>query len=54
MNEETMSDVRREASRHLSNKKREYLEDKINEIPSESKKQIFRDLYTWINEFQIG
>jgi DNA repair ATPase RecN len=31
-NEDNVSDVRREASRHFRNKKREYLKDKINEL----------------------
>jgi hypothetical protein len=31
-NEDNLSDVKREASRHFRNKKREYLKDKINEL----------------------
>jgi hypothetical protein len=31
-NEDNLSDVRREASRHFRNKKRESLKDKINEL----------------------
>jgi hypothetical protein len=34
VNEDNLSDVRREASRHFRNKKREYLKDKINELES--------------------
>jgi hypothetical protein len=30
LNEDNMSDIRREASGHFRNKKREYLKDKIN------------------------
>jgi hypothetical protein len=30
MNEDNLSNVRREASRHFRNKKREYLKEKIN------------------------
>jgi hypothetical protein len=33
-NEDNLSDVRPEASRHFRNKKREYLKDKINELES--------------------
>jgi hypothetical protein len=50
-NEDNLSDVRREASRHFRNKKREYLKDKINELESNSKNK-FRDLYRGINEFK--
>jgi hypothetical protein len=31
-NEDNLSDVRREASRHFRKKKREYLKDKVNDI----------------------
>jgi hypothetical protein len=34
VNEDNMSNVRREASRHFRNKKMEYLKDKINELES--------------------
>jgi hypothetical protein len=34
VNEGNLTDVRREASRHFRNKKREYLKDKINELES--------------------
>jgi hypothetical protein len=52
-NEDKFSNVRREASRHFRNKKREYLKDKINELESNSKNKI-RDLYRGINEFKKG
>jgi hypothetical protein len=32
VNEDNLCNVRREASRHFGNKKREYLKDKITEI----------------------
>jgi hypothetical protein len=54
VNEENLSDVRREASRHFRNKKREYLKDKINELESNSKNKNIRDLYRGINEFKKG
>jgi hypothetical protein len=36
VNENNLSDVRQEASRHFRNKTREYLKDKINELGSNS------------------
>jgi hypothetical protein len=32
MNEDNLSNIRPEASRHVRNEKREYLKDKINEL----------------------
>jgi hypothetical protein len=52
VNEDNLSDVRREGSRHFRNKKREYLKDKINELESNSKNKKIRDLYRGINEFK--
>jgi hypothetical protein len=49
-----LSNVRREASRHFRNKKREYLRHKINEFESNSKKRSIRDLYRGIKEFKNG
>jgi hypothetical protein len=49
-----LSDVRWEASRHLRNKKREYLKEKINELDSNSKNKNIRDLYRGINGFKKG
>jgi hypothetical protein len=51
-NEDNLRDVRREASGHFRNKKREYLKDKINELESNSKNKNIRDLYRGINEFK--
>jgi hypothetical protein len=42
-NEDNVSDIRREASRHFRNKKRKYLKDKINELESNSKNKKIRD-----------
>jgi hypothetical protein len=53
-NEDNLSDVRQEASRHFRNKKREYLKDKINELELNSKNKNIRDLYRGINEFKKG
>jgi hypothetical protein len=43
-NEDNLSDVRQEASRHFRKKKRENLKDKINELESNSKNKNIRDL----------
>jgi hypothetical protein len=48
-NEDNLSDVRQDVSRHCRNKKREYLKDKINELGSNSKNMNIRDLYRDIN-----
>jgi hypothetical protein len=52
VNEDNSSNVRREASKHFWNKKRQYLKDKINELESNSKNKNIRDLYRGINEFK--
>jgi hypothetical protein len=44
VNENNLSNVRREASRRFRNKKREYLKDKINELELNSKNKNIRDL----------
>jgi hypothetical protein len=41
--------TRRGTSRHLRDKKREYLQDKIDEPATRSKNKIIRDLYRGIN-----
>jgi hypothetical protein len=53
-NEDNLSDVRREASRHFGKKKREYLKDKINELESNGRNKNIRDLCRGINEFKKG
>jgi hypothetical protein len=45
VNEDNLSNVRREASTHFRNKKREYLKDKFNEIELNSKNKNIRDMY---------
>jgi hypothetical protein len=52
VNEDYLSDVRRQAIGHFRNKKREYLKDKINELESDSKNKNIGDLYRGINEFK--
>jgi hypothetical protein len=54
INGDNLNNIRREASRHFSNKKRECLNDKINEVASNSKNKNIRDLYRGINEFKKG
>jgi hypothetical protein len=54
VNEDNLRNVRKEASRHFRNKKREYLKDKINEIELNSKNKNIRDLYRGITEFEKG
>jgi hypothetical protein len=49
-----LNNVRREANRHFRNKKREYLNDKINELETNSKNKNIRDLYRGINGFKRG
>jgi hypothetical protein len=46
--------VRCRAGIHFRNKKREYLKDKINELPMNSNKKNIRDLYRGINKFKKG
>jgi hypothetical protein len=50
INGNSLSSVRREASRHIMNKKTEYLKDKITELATSSEKKNIRDLYRGINE----
>jgi hypothetical protein len=54
VNEDNLCNVRREASRHFRNKKREYLKDKINYIELNSKNKNVGDLYRGITEFKKG
>jgi hypothetical protein len=49
-----LNNVRHETSRHVRNKKREELKDKINELATNSKNKNIRDLYRGINEFKRG
>jgi hypothetical protein len=53
-NVDTLNNVRREASRHFRNKKKEYLKAKINELETNSKNRNIRDLYRGINKFKKG
>jgi hypothetical protein len=53
-NEDNLCDVRRAASRHFGNKKREYMRDRIDKLESNSMNKNIRDLYRGINEFKKG
>jgi hypothetical protein len=44
INRDNLNNVRREASRHFRNKKREYLKDKISKLAMTSRKKNIRDL----------
>jgi hypothetical protein len=44
INGNNLNNIRREASRHFRNKKREYLKDKIDDIATNSKDKNIRDL----------
>jgi hypothetical protein len=52
VNEDDLSNVREEASRHFSNKKREYLKDKTNELESNSRIKNIRYIYKGTSEFR--
>jgi hypothetical protein len=54
INGDNLNNVRNEASRHFRNKKRDCLNDKINELATNSKIKNIRDLYEEINEFKRG
>jgi hypothetical protein len=47
-----MNSVRCETSRHVRNKKKEYLKDKVNDLAMNSKNKNFKDLYRRINGFK--
>jgi archaellum component FlaC len=46
------NNVRREASRHFRNKKKEYLKTKIEELKSNSRIKNIRDFYRGINDLR--
>jgi hypothetical protein len=49
INGDNLNNIRREASRHFRNEKREYLKDKINELARNSKKKKKRYMNGGIN-----
>jgi hypothetical protein len=50
INEDNLNNISCETSRHFKNKKKEYLQDKIDEIAMNSKNKNIRDLYRGIKE----
>jgi hypothetical protein len=54
INGDNLSNVRRETSRHFRNKKRQYMENRINELATNSKNNNIRDLYRGMNGFKRG
>jgi hypothetical protein len=53
-NVENLNKVRRNASRHIRNKKKAYLKAKIEELETNSEIKNFRDLYQGISDFKKG
>ena len=51
-NVDNPNDVRREASRHFRNKKKEYMNAKNDELETNSKTKHIRDLYRGISDFK--
>jgi hypothetical protein len=54
LNGDNLNNIRHEASRHFTNKKKEYMKDKIDELATNSKNKNIRDLYRGINYFKKG
>jgi len=52
-NVDNLNNVRRDASRHFRNKKKEYLKTKIEELETNSKIKNIRNLYRGINDTHI-
>jgi hypothetical protein len=53
-NVENLNKVRRDASRHLRNKKKAYMKARIEELETNTKLKNVRDLYRGINYFKKG
>ena len=53
-NADNLNNVRRKASRHFRNKKKEYLKAKIDKLEINNKKKNMRDLCRGINDFKKG
>jgi hypothetical protein len=54
INEDNLNSIRHETSRHFRNKKKEYLQKKIDEFATNTKNKNIRELYRGINEFNRG
>jgi hypothetical protein len=53
-NVDNLNNVRRAASRHFRNKKKQYLKAKSDELETNSKIKNIRDLCMGISEFKMG
>jgi hypothetical protein len=53
-NVENLNKVRRDARRHLRNKKKAYMKAKIQDLKTNIKLKYVRDLYRGINDFKKG
>jgi uncharacterized protein (DUF2252 family) len=49
----SINNIRREASRHIRNKKKEYLKAKLEVLETNSKIKNIRDLYRGINDLKF-
>jgi hypothetical protein len=54
INVDNLNNIRREASRHFTNKKKEYLKDRFNELVTNCKNKNIRGFYRGINDFKKG
>ncbi|KAJ4433902.1 hypothetical protein ANN_16215 [Periplaneta americana] len=54
VNRDNYFNKKREANRRLRNKKRDYLNEKLNDVETNSKNKNIRDLYKGIKEFKNG
>jgi hypothetical protein len=54
INGDNVNNVKYKDRKHIRNKKREYLKDKINGLATNIKNKNIRDLYRGINEFKKG
>jgi restriction endonuclease S subunit len=54
VDEDNLSNLRREASEHFRNKKREYFKDIFIKLVSNSKNKNISDMHSGINEFKNG
>jgi hypothetical protein len=54
INGDNLNNIGRDTSKHLRNKKKKYLKDKIDEFATNSKNENIRDLYRGINDFKRG
>ena len=51
---DNLNNVKREATRHIRNKRKEYLKAKIDELETNGKFKNIKDLYRGISDFKKG